>query len=261
MLIFLLLICIFAFFSADAVTIRLKSLMCYETTAEITDEMRIELSCHDTYYNPHPFTGHTMKDGESWIINDDFENPDNYDVTLWLYEDDTYGRDDSSKDDLIDFFTIPPEPLGAFTKDLPDRLSSPHTTHYQVSYEVLSDTILLAELTYFLNIQSFKCNDAQESKDEVYILVNGENIWEEQDLKSGQTLVPSQFLYAGRTEVHSHVKMEVWERDSASSDLIGTYEFDITPEMIGNILSHTFSRDSGIVGDAKYTVTFDIVRP
>ena len=46
-LIILFLISALTFFSADAVSIRLDSLMCYETTAETTDDLRIVVWSND----------------------------------------------------------------------------------------------------------------------------------------------------------------------------------------------------------------------
>lgn len=253
-LIILFLISALTFFSADAVSIRLDSLMCYETTAETTDDLRIVVWSNDGEMSWGGKGGHDMKDGDSWIINDIIEDPDNQGLEFILYEDDSpyKSQTDYVLDDVIGRFWISPE-IGKFTRDLPDGLSSPHTTHYQSSYEVFEVGTNMTQ-RFFISIQSVKCNDAQESKDEVYITINNENVWEEHDLKSGQTrtLRPQYIL------VPDHVKMEIWERDISSSDLIGTYEIDITRDLLNVAQSHVFSRDSGIVGDAKYTVSYVI---
>ncbi|NLV27173.1 MAG: hypothetical protein GXY48_08435 [Methanomicrobiales archaeon] len=239
--------------------------MCYETTSETTDDIRIEIRGPGIEKDWGGKGGHDMKDGDSWVINEIIENPENQQVLFLLYEDDSpYQKSTNSLlDDLIGRFTIPPE-VGVFTRDLPDILSSPHTTHYQISYEVGRDTGSgngTLPHTYYLTIQSVKCNDAQESRDEIFIKINDENVWEEHNLKSGETKWPSpQYI-----TVPTHVKMEVWERDTSSSDRIGTYEFDIYNSRFNSTLnnvdipqSHVFKRDSGIVGDAKYTVAYII---
>jgi hypothetical protein len=240
--------------------------MCYETTSETTDDVRIEMRAPGIEKNWGGKGGHDMKDGDSWVMNEIIENPENQQVLFLLYEDDSPSQTSTNSllDDLIDSFSILPE-VGVFTRDLPDKLSSPHTTHYLISYEVGGDTgnfdYGALPFTFYLTIQSVKCNDAQESKDEIFIKINDENVWEEHDLKSGETKYPSpQYITVPR-----HVKMEVWERDTSSSDHIGTHEFDIYEFNITQALdildipqTHVFSRDSGIVGDAKYTVTYII---
>lgn len=241
---FLLLTSMLSFSAADAVTVILKLLMCYESTAEpVADEVYIEIHANERLMET--LGPQTMWDGFGWNMHHDISNPHNYDVVVRLFEDDPY-----TKDDDLGSFTIRPEPLGEFTVDHPYELAGEHATHYRFTYEVTDEHTL--SQNYYVKIQSATCNDAQEASDEIFINVNDGHAWSADNMKTGQTRDnPSELI-----QVPGHVKIEVWERDTGSDDLIGTYEFDITRDILRTTRSHTLSRDSGIVGDAKYTVTY-----
>jgi hypothetical protein len=131
-----------------------------------------------------------------------------------------------------------------------DIISSEGTTHYKLSYEVTDERTEIQH--YYVRFQSVKCNDAQESQDEIFIMVNDIRAWSAENFKTGQTRnTPSELI-----QVPGHVKIDVWEDDGVYDDHIGTYEFDTTSEMLRTTQSHTFSRDRGITGDAKYTVSY-----
>jgi len=234
---------ILAFSAVDAGNVKLTSLMCYQDTAEIgPDEVIVEIYANDRLIES--LGPEVMYRSSNWFLNHDISNPNNYDVRIKLKE------DDPQHDDEIGVFTIRPEPTGVFTRDLPDIIASEGTTHYKLSYEVTDESTPIQP--YYVKIESVKCNDAQEAKDEIEIFVNGEMAWNADNFKTGQTRnTPSDYI-----QVTSPVKIDVFEDDGIYDDHIGTYEFDITRDMLRTTQSHTFSRDSGITGDAKYTVSF-----
>jgi hypothetical protein len=109
-----------------------------------------------------------------------------------------------------------------------------------------------------LNLLGLECNDAQEITDEAYIIVNGERIWSS-SMRTGY------HRPVGRTfTFHEDNRIEVWEEDRFRDDRIGilllTYE-DAVALMRGHEgpYTHSFHRDRGIVGDATYTLHFDII--
>ena len=242
-IILLFVLSILAFPAADAVNITLTSLMCYKDTAEVgPDHVMVKIYANSRLIES--VGPEIMYRGWTWHLNQDIPNPHNSDVTVTLLE------DDSVKDDELGTVTIRPEPTGVFIRNLPDILASEGTTHYTLSYEVTDETTPIQQ--YYVKIMSVKCNDAQEARDEIKILVNDRDLWSAENFKTGQTKdTPSDYL-----QVTSPVKIDVFEEDGLYDDHIGTYEFDITREMLRKTRSHTFSRDSGITGDATYTVSF-----
>ena len=243
LIILLFVLSILAFSSADAVNITLTSLMCYKDTGEIgPDEVIVNIYANSRLIES--LGPEIMYRGWTWGLDHDISNPHNYDVTVTLLE------DDPVKDDELGTLTIRPEPTGVFIRDLPDIIASEGTTHYKLSYEVKDETTPIQK--YYVKIVSVKCNDAQEAKDEIEIFVNDRLTWSAENFKTGQTRdTPSEYI-----QVTSPVKIDVFEEDGIYDDHIGTYEFDITRDMLRTTQSHTFSRDSGITGDAKYTVSF-----
>lgn len=109
-----------------------------------------------------------------------------------------------------------------------------------------------------LNLLGLECNDAQELTDEAYIIVNGVRIWS-CSLRTGY------HRPVGRTfTFHEDHTIEVWEKDRFRDDRIGIYllmyedAVALMRDHEGPYL-HSFHRDRGILGDATYTLHFDIV--
>ena len=240
-LIFAIFFCAPFFCSAEVVTIKLKTLMCYETTAEITDE--ISISIGSVELGPY-----NLRDGNSVLLNYVYENPENNRVGVIVDEND---YDDK---DLLGITHIFPEAIGEFTWDIRDE-SGKKYPHYTLTYEVYEQAPVVTE-NYYLFIRSVKCNDAQEAEDEVFINVNNELLWISGGLKSGKTKEQQ----SDTMLVPAHIIMELWEQDGSSSDLIETEEFYINDDMLRRTQSLLFYRNKGIVGDAKYTVYYYIYK-
>lgn len=115
-----------------------------------------------------------------------------------------------------------------------------------------------------LELISLRCNDAQEREDEPYLLVNGDRQWGPQDMRTGSS------RSIGRHMTFNHdVTIELRESDSRRrvphrrDDRIGTMHLDEAEVAMlirgdHSTLTHTFRRDRGIVGDASYTLTYDL---
>lgn len=108
-----------------------------------------------------------------------------------------------------------------------------------------------------LNLLGLECNDAQELTDEVYIIVNGRRIWAS-SLRTGyHRPIGRNFTF------HEDNEIEIWEEDRFRDDRIGTMSLTYE-EAIAMIrgdrgpYTQSFHRDRGIVGDATYTLHFDI---
>jgi hypothetical protein len=108
-----------------------------------------------------------------------------------------------------------------------------------------------------LDLLGLQCNDAQELTDEVYIVVDGERIWASSLRTGNHRPIGHTFTF------HEEHRIEVWEADPWRDDLMGvlvlSYE-DAVALLRGDEgpYIHTFHRDRGIVGDATYTLHFDI---
>ncbi len=134
------------------------------------------------------------------------------------------------------------------------------TTH--ISNEGVSNEIidcLSDRKRCLLILHSLRCNDAQENKDEPYLVVNGERKWGAEGVRSGQT------LNIGDHEVPfgSYAQIGLWESDGTISDRRGEFTVDCSnyePGEESDKLKHVFRADTGIVGDASYTLTYRVRR-
>jgi hypothetical protein len=110
-----------------------------------------------------------------------------------------------------------------------------------------------------LILHSLTCNDAQEIKDEPYLVVNGERVWGAENVKTGQT------RNIGDLEVPfgSYAQIDLWESDGARSDRLGEFTVDFAdyePGQVSDPPPHVFRADRGIVGDARYTLDYSVRR-
>lgn len=113
---------------------------------------------------------------------------------------------------------------------------------------------------FVLHLRSLHCVDAQERKDEPYLVVNGEEVWGPSKMKTGQSqIIEREVDFSGNAIV------ELWERDYNRSDKIGG-SLQIT-ERQARILALNprmyrvglFSGDWGIP-DATYHLVYSVSR-
>lgn len=118
-------------------------------------------------------------------------------------------------------------------------------------------------MPYEIELISLRCLDAQQSKDEPYLKVNGNIEWGPTEMRTGNTRT------IGRRIRFDHgVRVELWESDRRrvphrTDDHFGTLsltERDVALLIRGDrhLLTHTFQRDRGIVGDARYVFSYDL---
>ncbi|WP_136805155.1 hypothetical protein [Desulfosediminicola flagellatus] len=113
-------------------------------------------------------------------------------------------------------------------------------------------------MPYTIELISIRCNDAQERTDEPYLRVNNSTVWGPVSMRTGQTRNIN-----SRVEFRNDVVVELRESDRRRDDHFGTLrlgESDVRGLIRGDrsTLTHTFRRDRGIVGDARYTLTYDL---
>jgi WD40 repeat protein len=108
-----------------------------------------------------------------------------------------------------------------------------------------------------VTLDSLECNDAQELTDEVYLIVNGERIWESSMNTGDHRTIGRSFTF------HEDNVIEVWEEDWKRDDRIGTLRLTYE-DAITLIREHSgpytqrFHRDRWKYGDATYTLHYDI---
>lgn len=113
-------------------------------------------------------------------------------------------------------------------------------------------------MSYELELISLRCNDAQEGTDEPYLRVNNHDEWGPTSMRTGSS------RSIGRRVGFDHdVNVELREKDVSRDDWIGTMhlsEADVRLLIRGDhyTLTYNFYRDRGIVGDANYTLTYDL---
>ena len=115
-------------------------------------------------------------------------------------------------------------------------------------------------MPYSLELVSLHCNDAQEyPADHVFIKVNGERVWAPHRMETGDTLPidPENSI-----AIRGGAMIALWEEDSSTrSDFFGELRLQVGEDFdFDHNQTHTFSRDRGIVGDARYTLTYRVRR-
>ena len=149
---------------------------------------------------------------------------------------------------------------GSYVADI--RSSDGERQRYRLYLELYEDRDSLERglsQPYSLQLISIHCHDAQEGTDEVFIKVDGERVWGH-DMKTRQTRDLSDL---GAIPIRANATISLWEEDSSSrSDLFGEFSLVVDEDFdfVHDQPPHTFRRDRGIVGDARYTLTYRVTR-
>ncbi len=228
----------------------IKAMTCINTTAELTDEPYLLFSQGSTplgRWSP----GH-MRDGDTAAINRTFVYPRGR-VDIRLREADRVGRDD----DLGSFAVDASAPRGTFTVYLPSEIGGHDATCYSITYEVQEDAA--APQRWILELVSLHCQDAQERTDGVYITVDDRVVTSSMPMRTGETVF---IILVGRPlEVGEPAKIDLWEADRYNSDHLGVFWLHparLDEEGMGQDLEQWFSADAGIVGSARYMLTYRV---
>ena len=118
-------------------------------------------------------------------------------------------------------------------------------------------------MPYEVELISLRCNDAQEAEDEPYLLVNGNIRWGPRDMRTGSNRSIGQrvtFDHDLTIELRESDRRRVPHRKDESLGSMHLAEPEVFAFIRGDhgTLSHTFRRDRGIVGDASYTLAYDL---
>ena len=235
----------------------LKSITCRKTTAEITDEPYLFIFPDDSgkWFGTWGYWGPvSMRDGDTANIDRSYDFEEQVRVELW--ECDSAGGIIFSNwnDPLGSFVVSARHERGAFEEFLPFAIGSPNATRYSISFEVTRDESDRLD-QWNLELVSLRCSDAQESEDEVYITVDDRRVWGPHKIRTGQTLT----IGRGSIRIASPARIELWEEDVYSSDLIGMLSLDPAGGFdFGSLQQQTFSRDRGFPGSATYTLSYRV---
>ncbi len=157
---------------------------------------------------------------------------------------------DPFDDDLVGelSFTRPFRGFGSQEVVLPQGLFGPDHQAYRLAYDYLEEPSVHAR--HRIELLSLECNDAQGTSDRVSLWVNevllwGPEVMRTHDVEEFGTL---SFTFHRLAEVRlSETRGEDWSR--AFTLVPGEY-------VINRRLEHDFLADSGITGDAHYTLRY-----
>ncbi|WP_419176014.1 hypothetical protein [Desulfosediminicola sp.] len=221
--------------------LKLNRLTCRKTQEAIDEPyLRAIIGRHnDIVWGPQ-----SLDDGES--------SPLDWDVTFWTRAEVQLWEHDRIKHDLINSLNINLEDPwfrfeeGEHVTRLAGR-NAIYDLHYTLKRYNRPDN-------FRVRLHTLRCNDAQERRDEPYLLVNGNRIWSDENVRTGDT------RDVNRTQEFSgNLTIELWDYDQARSDCFGT--LNILADDIGSGIretSHRFHKDRGIVGDASYTLSYEV---
>ena len=157
---------------------------------------------------------------------------------------------------------------GRYVAHLPPNEKTRYNLYFDIGTDE-EDVRRRGQAMYCLELVSLRCNDAQQYADHVYIKVNGERVWGPRRMRTGDFLRMDPPVVR---PIHDHTSIQLWEEDKRSRDdffgelwlRIGgirtssghvVYNLDFN-----EILPHTFSRDKGISGSARYTLEYILRR-
>ena len=222
--------------------LRLIGLTC-SRTEEAEDEITLDFTSDwvpGAYGIWTPVRSRTMDVGDSLTLFDVVEFEHATLVRLWE-------SDRTSPDDFIGMLMVTPDWEG--TGEHTHTVERPGLGSYRLTFEVTHDRPEPAAAV--LRLLTLRCDDAQEVRDEPVIMVNGRELWNG-SMRTGDTRTLDLI-----SELRAEARIELWERDSARSDFIGSHTVDLSLRGDGP-QEHVFSRDRGIVGDATYRLRFQV---
>jgi hypothetical protein len=254
-------------------TLNIVGLTCVRTTAEARDEPYFTATYGD-YVDPDrpAWSAVTVRDlGTIWgptEMNDGDSLPVGWSqdftafIDIELHEHDRVGSDEH----IETFRYRVGEPYPERYRKFPNVGEVKYNlTGHRANYEMIYDLRDMGDMPGTdrercrLILVSLRCNDAQEIKDEPYLVVNGERVWSATKVKTGQTRDMGEYEVA----FGSYAQIDLWESDGARSDRLGEFTVDFEDFELGREsgnLQHVFRADRGIVGDATYTLTYRVRR-
>lgn len=237
----------------NMVTVRLVALECIDTKVEKTEEVYLCIFINQEFFEEKNNYGepYKMKQGQTVFLSGTYTG-NHIGITLSEEEwgkDDRYGTIEIVEDEEVENADY----VGGarYILDLPPQ----GKTRYKLHIDVLSDDGEPRIPWYNLELISIRCNDAQQYADHVYLKVNGAMVWGPRRMRTGHTLS----LTDVRPVPIPHItSVQFWEEDEKHrDDFFGELMLRIGDDAdFVHDQQFTFSRDRGIVGDARYTLTY-----
>lgn len=230
--------------------VRVLALECIDTKGEATEEPYLCFYVGDDLVRERgPYK---MRRGDTQWLNEQVQG-DVIRVALSeedRFRDERYGAIEVRTADEVENAEVVEH--GRFVANLPPR----GRTRYKLHFMTRPDDGHWPQARHCLDLVSLHCGDAQQSSDRVYLKVNGETVWGPQTMGTGDTLPLDS---VGSIQVPELSTIQLWEEDSRRDDFFGELTLRIGDEFnLNAILPHTYSRDRGIVGDARYTLRYRV---
>lgn len=255
--------------------ILLRLLECLRTKAgEPTEEpyLCVRIEDAEEWITVGPFT---MRDGDTVNLHGRTTDLVGNEIVIALGEDDYDPTKYTSGDDRLggirlldgeaaegaDADYVVTNGVGRWVLDLPRAARyGRRDRHYRLHFDVLELEELPDETPsqerFCLELVSLHCHDAQQWKDYVYLKVDGIRMFEPRRMRSGsiaQLGIHVPIFYFSR--------IQLWEQDDGNrSDFFGEVRLfiDSMNFQFDTDLPMTFHADEGIIGDARYTLTYRV---
>lgn len=212
------------------------------------DEIRVIVSCDGELARYDPEL--RMNEGDTV----DLATPDGYgfdDVAVIQLE-----ESDPLSHEILGSVTIThPLPEGPQNAFLPLEIGGPHATCYQLTYHVDAGE----EATRARNrieLLSLTCNNAQGSHDTVNLYVNGDQVLGPADMRSEQVINLGDLA----VDFHSSATIRLEETRGQNWESESTLRYGGVDYVINTPRTLSFHVDSGVTGDATYTLRYRLRR-
>lgn len=255
------------------VVVKLIALECINTKGEKTEEPYLCIYVDDS--PPGTFGPYDMQQGDTKDLYYEIGTLEGSEILITLSEEDPGRRGKRDEhyggvrivqgEEIENAVLVSP---GRYVVHLPPN----EKTRYNLYFDVGADeeeVYRRGQAMYCLELVSLHCSDAQEYADHVYLKVNGERVWGPQRMRTGDFLRISPPIL---TPIHDNTSIQLWEQDDhGRNDFFGELMLRIggirTPSghvvynlAFNEIHRHTFSRDKGISGDARYILRYIVRR-
>lgn len=213
------------------------SLTCRKTTAEAKDEIYINAAI-DGRHSERIWGPTKFNDGDSHGVNYrcEFNNSLQFQVR----------EDDRRHDDFIGNVNV--DSSLSNNEERSVRLTGSRSV-YIIYYRVGDDSAFQYEVEFV----SIACLDARESRDEVYLTLNGNRVWGINKMRTGDTQTISR-----RVGFRNSACIELWEEDTGSDDRINV--LNVSAEPTDGTASHRFVWRKSRTRDAIYELRYIVRR-
>lgn len=235
-----------------AAEIELIGVECEETASDVIDIVSLVVDADNHQMEDgRPIWGpQRMDEGDPRIISWSWEFDDW--ITVKLYK-----HDKSSRRHLGTLTIRHGDPVSTIRNPY---CFTGHEAVYKLFYRLrLDDEIESDAEDAVLMLRSLKCNDAQETTDKPYVVVNGVTQWGPAEMRSGDIVtLRNRTVLFNRT---AHI--ELWERDPRVSNMVGSRivnysDVGFSGESVD--IPVQFTHGDGARRSASYVLTYRVRR-